>query len=273
MRLDSYIFSSGHAESREKAAFLIRNGGVSVNGRVVVKPSAKVLDGDVVETRAAGGMRYVGRGGYKLEKALDVFKINLKGKICVDIGASTGGFTDCALQHGAKKVYAIDVGRDQLHQRLKSDARVEDMQGMDIRDARIDEAGADFVMSDVSFISLTHVFPCIKRMMRVGGDAVCLIKPQFEAGPENVKNGVVRNIGCHIRVMKNTVCAALAEGLFLYGLDFSPIRGGAGNIEFIAHFRADVPSEKSFDFNKIAAAAHESFKKGGDCFDSRDSCK
>lgn len=269
MRLDLYIVRRGYAGSREKAAFLIKNGGVSINGKLTLKPSADVTDTDAVLVDVSEGIKYVGRGGYKLQKAISVFGLNLSGRVCVDIGASTGGFTDCALQNGAVRVYAIDVGTGQLDPRLRADPRVTDMQGVDIRAARIPDSAADFVMSDVSFISLVHVLPHIKRFMRPDADAVCLVKPQFEIGPTHMKNGVVRDPETQLRALRSVADSAYAQGLYLYGLDFSPIRGGSGNIEFIAHFRSDKPSDREIDFKQVVLTAHKILKKGGDCFESR----
>lgn len=251
MRLDIEMTARGLARSRERAKELIRQGLVTVDGRVVSKPSAEVSE--TAEIQCTGGLSYVGRGGLKLEKAVAAFEIDLNGKTCIDIGASTGGFTDCMLQNGAAKVYAVDVGHDQLAEELRSDSRVVSMEGTDIR-AVTPEAlggGADFIGADVSFISLELILPSVKNLLSAEGCACLLIKPQFEAGREAVgKNGIVKDKKTHVRVIEKMIAAVKCNGLTVGGLDFSPIRGGEGNIEYLIFIKAqgadaDISAERT----------------------------
>lgn len=238
-RLDVELVKRGLAASREKGKAAIGSGLVFVNGRRADKPSLTVCANDVVEVRGTA-LRYVGRGGLKLEKALACFGIDLADARCLDIGASTGGFTDCMLQAGAAHVFCVDVGHGQLDPSLSSDPRVTPMEGTDVRDvdaARLGEQ-VDFAATDVSFIPLGLVLPHIARLVKPGGEAVCLVKPQFEAGPENVgKHGVVKDARVHREVIGRVARQARGAGLETLGLDFSPIRGGDGNIEYLLHLR------------------------------------
>ena len=239
-RLDVLVTELGLAPSREKAKALIMAGSVYVNGQKEDKA------GDLFEETASVTVQgkklpYVSRGGLKLEKALQVFPICLEGCVSVDIGASTGGFTDCMLQNGAAKVYAIDVGYGQLAYSLRNDARVVNMERTNIRNvtpADLAEA-ADFASVDVSFISLKHIFPVMKELLKEGGGAVCLIKPQFEAGREKVgKKGVVRDEATHREVIRNVIGMALENGFSVLGLDFSPVKGPEGNIEYLLYLQS-----------------------------------
>ena len=234
-RLDVYLTVSGLVSSREKAKDRILNGDVKVNGKPVNKPGAPVDESDIVEL---GGedMPYVSRGGLKLEKAVREFGIRLEGFTCVDAGASTGGFTDCMLKEGAAKVYAVDVGTDQLHESLRSDPRVVSLEKTDIRTLSPDTFGGavDFLAADLSFISLSKAFPVFLPLLKDGGELVCLIKPQFEAGRDAVgKNGIVKDRKAHRNVLKEVTGLAFGMGFSLTGLTFSPIRGRGGNIEYL----------------------------------------
>ncbi len=246
--------------SRQKARELIENGAVSINGKVVLKPAAVVSDSDNVEVKNADAvLKYAGRGGYKLEKALNAFSISVEG-ICIDIGASTGGFTDCMLQKGAEKVYAVDVGNNQLADKLKDDSRVVSMENTDIRKADIEKA--DFISCDVSFISLTKIFEKVSELLNDDGCFVFLIKPQFEAGRENIgKNGIVKNSKVHRKVIKNITECASEKGLFVNALTYSPIRGGDGNIEYLASaYKKETDVIKQQYIDSVVESAFENFK-------------
>ena len=231
MRLDVYLTEKGLCKSRSAAQSLIKSGGVSVNGAACTKPSREVTEPDIVEITGEQ-LRYAGRGGLKLEAALEQFGLDIHGKECIDIGSSTGGFTDCMLQHGAARVYAVDVGRDQLAQFLRDDPRVVSMEQTDIRTAELPPA--DFIGTDVSFISLKLILPHIYRLLKSGGRAVVLIKPQFEAGRGNLsKKGVVRDAGLRLRIRDDIAGFAEGCGFTVSGSAVSPITGGDGNVEFL----------------------------------------
>ena len=231
-RLDTAVFELGLAESREKAKTLIMAGVVYVNNH------------DIIEVRG-NPLKYVSRGGLKLEKAMTSFDITLDGCVCADIGASTGGFTDCMLQNGAKHVYAIDVGYGQLAWKLRTDERVTNLERTNFRYVTKEQVPElDFASVDVSFISLKLIIPVMKDLMKDGAKAVCLIKPQFEAGKENVgKKGVVRDKNVHIMVVEKTVEFMLLNGFSLLGLDYSPVKGPEGNIEYLAYIEKNERSE------------------------------
>lgn len=231
MRLDIAL-KERFGISRPKAKELIESGFVRLNGETVKKPAAEVSENDTVEYNDSPLLRYAGRGGLKLEKALDEFQLDVKGLVCLDIGASTGGFTDCLLQRGAAKVFAVDVGKDQLVPELKENERVVSMENTDIRTA--DVGTVDFVCMDVSFISVTKVLYRVKELLKDGGNAVILVKPQFEAGKKALnKKGIVKDIKEHKRVLAEI--KAFAERLELYPVDVivSPIKGGDGNTEYL----------------------------------------
>ena len=271
-RLDIASVRRGLFPSREKAKAAIAAGLVLVNGTPASKPSMPVEPGDAVAV-AGGTLRYVGRGGLKLERALAAFGIDLQGANCVDVGASTGGFTDCMLQAGAARVVAVDVGHGQLDAHIAADPRVVDLEGTDVRSVAPEEIGGpfDFAATDVSFISLAHVLPSLARLLGAGGRAVCLVKPQFEAGPEHVgKRGVVKDPGVHRDVLVRTLQLARAAGLVPCGLDHSPVTGGEGNIEYLlfAEKRTEdapegavrpdgVRDELDADVARVVAAAHQ----------------
>ena len=236
-RLDVLLVQQGLANSRELAKAYIMAGNVYVDGQKEDKAGTKVAVTAKLEVKG-NQMKYVSRGGYKLEKAMDVFGIRLDGKICLDIGASTGGFTDCMLQNGASKVYAIDVGYGQFAWKLRNDERVVCLEKTNVRyvthEQVPDEGG--FASIDVSFISLTKVLPAVLGVLGEKGQLVCLIKPQFEAGREKVgKKGVVRDSSVHREVIEMIVEYVRTQSLGILGLDFSPIKGPEGNIEYLIY--------------------------------------
>ena len=236
-RLDVLLVQQGLANSRELAKAYIMAGNVYVDGQKEDKAGTKVAVTAKLEVKGKQ-MKYVSRGGYKLEKAMDVFGIRLNGKICLDIGASTGGFTDCMLQNGASKVYAIDVGYGQFAWKLRNDERVVCLEKTNVRyvtHEQVPDEG-DFASIDVSFISLTKVLPAVLGVLGEKGQLVCLIKPQFEAGREKVgKKGVVRDSSVHREVIEMIVEYVRTQSLGILGLDFSPIKGPEGNIEYLIY--------------------------------------
>lgn len=247
-RLDVLVFEKGFAESREKAKAIIMSGIVYVNNQKADKPGVSYDENLVVEVRG-DSQKYVSRGGYKLEKAMKSFPITLTDKITMDIGASTGGFTDCMLQNGAKKVYSVDVGYGQLAWKLRNDERVVNLERTNMRyvtDEQVSDK-IDFFSVDVSFISLKLILPVARELMSENGEGVCLIKPQFEAGRENVgKNGVVRDKNVHVAVVDMIIDFCLNNGFDVLGLDYSPIKGPQGNIEYLIHIRkSDNPELKT----------------------------
>ena len=234
MRLDVYLTENGLCRSRSAAQSLINAGGVLVNGKPALKNSRDVTEADRVAVIDEKIPKYVGRGGLKLEHALERWSIDLSGALCVDIGASTGGFTDCMLQNGAAKVFAVDVGREQLDEKLRADSRVVSLEQTDIRDFTLPDTPADFVGTDVSFISLKLVLPHVYRLLKSGGTAVALIKPQFEAGQQNLnKKGIVRSESARLKCVKEVEESAVMCGFAHIGTEQSPITGGDGNIEYL----------------------------------------
>ncbi len=236
-RLDVAVFEQGYAPSREKAKALIMAGIVYVNNQKVDKAGFELKEGDVLEVRGKT-LQYVSRGGLKLEKAMQEFPITLEGKVCMDVGASTGGFTDCMLQNGAVKVYSVDVGYGQLAWKLRIDERVVNLERTNFRYATREQIPdeIDFASVDVSFISLKHILPNLNTLLAPDGQAVCLIKPQFEAGKEKVgKKGVVRDLNVHLEVVENVINLAVENGFSVMGLQFSPIKGPEGNIEYLIY--------------------------------------
>ncbi len=234
-RLDQYILNEGYTDSRQKAQGLIMSGVVFVNNQKADKAGFTVKEGDVVEVRGST-LKYVSRGGLKLEKAILEYNLDLEDKVCMDIGASTGGFSDCMLQSGAKKVFCVDVGYGQLAWKLRTDERIINLEKTNIRNVTLDTLGEkiDFFSVDVSFISLKHIFPVAFNVSNENVYGVCLIKPQFEAGRENVgKNGVVRDSKVHFDVINKIINLANEAGFFIKELTFSPIKGPKGNIEFL----------------------------------------
>lgn len=250
-RLDVALFQKGYAESREKAKALIMAGIVYVNNQKCDKAGDTVKPDDTIEVRG-NTLKYVSRGGLKLEKAIEVFSPDLKDRICADIGASTGGFTDCMLQNGAKKVYAVDVGYGQLAWKLRTDNRVINLERTNFRYVTKEQIPdeLDFASVDVSFISLSLIFPVLKTLLKYGGQAVALIKPQFEAGKENVgKKGVVREKSVHIAVIEKIVNLAKENNFVVLGLDFSPVKGPEGNIEYLCYIENSDNTEKQIIIN------------------------
>ena len=268
-RLDVHIFDLGLAESREKARILIMEGKVYVNGQKEDKPGTMIKEDAVVECKGET-LKYVSRGGLKLEKAAEVFKIDFKDKICADIGSSTGGFTDYMLQNGARMVYAIDSGTNQLDYKLRTDERVVTLENTNARyltTDMIEDAPLDIVTIDVSFISLKKIIPVAISILNDVGKIMMLIKPQFEAGREKVgKNGVVKEKSTHIEVINEIIDYCKEEGLIIKGLDYSPIKGPAGNIEFLLYVTKDKSSldDNRFgeaDIENIVNLAHEKLDK------------
>jgi 23S rRNA (cytidine1920-2'-O)/16S rRNA (cytidine1409-2'-O)-methyltransferase len=255
-RLDILLVEQGYFESREKAKAAIMAGLVFANEEPVDKAGTKISKAAAIKVKGAVHP-YVSRGGLKLEKALRLFDINLQGKVMLDIGASTGGFTDCALQNGASYVYAVDVGYNQLDWSLRKDDRVNVMERTNFRyTKREDLAGPapDFATIDVSFISLRIILPPLKEIFADRGSVVALIKPQFEAGREKVgKSGVVRDPDVHKAVLTEVLSFAGELGLHLKGLTYSPITGGEGNIEFLAYWTCSSSGENEFtnDINAL----------------------
>ena len=237
VRLDQLVFERGFTESRERAKTTVMSGLVFVNGQRVDKPGTPVPPDAAIEVRGEA-LPFVSRGGFKLDKALKVFPIDPAGLVCIDCGASTGGFTDVLLQHGAAKVYAVDVGYGQLAWKLRVDPRVVNLERCNLRYVTREQIPEpiDLAVMDVSFISVRLVIPAVKELLKPGADLVCLIKPQFEAGREEVgKKGVVREAEIHLSVIETVLAFARETGWSVMGLDFSPIRGPEGNIEFICH--------------------------------------
>ena len=262
IRLDQIVFDQGHAESREKAKALIMAGSVFVNGEKQTKPGATVAADAVVEVRGAK-LPYVSRGGLKLEKALNVFGVDPKDCVCVDCGASTGGFTDCLLQRGAKRVYAVDVGYGQLAWSLRSDARVTVMERTNARNLTPDmfPEQMDMAVMDMSFISLRLVLPAVRSLLTENGQVICLVKPQFEAGRDKVgKKGVVRDPEVHREVLEDFVAAAGGLGFAVAGLDYSPVRGPEGNIEYLAWLKTAGESA-SVDCADIVRRSHAELER------------
>ena len=257
-RLDRAAVDRGIAKSRERAKEYIAEGRIFVNGKEVTKPSAEVSDSDEI-TLSGEEMRYVGRGGLKLEKALSEFKIDVSGLTCLDIGASTGGFTDCLLQNGAKKVYAADVGHGQLAEKLRADDRVVCSEGVNVKDftAETFPEPIDFISADLSFISARFAADAAALLLREGCSAVILIKPQFEAGRKNIgKNGVVKDPKAHAEVIESLVGYFNSIGLTVCGLAVSPIKGGDGNTEYLAYLKKQENiAEFTIDFKKFCLSA------------------
>lgn len=261
-RLDVLLTEKGYVDSRSKAQAIIMAGQVYVDGQKADKPGISYEETVSIEVRGES-CPYVSRGGLKLEKALRDFGVKPEGFVCSDSGASTGGFTDCLLQQGAKKVFAIDVGYGQLDWKIRSDPRVVVMERTNIRYVTPEDLGEplDLSVIDVSFISLKIVLPTIKTLLKENGQVLCLIKPQFEAGREKVgKKGVVREPETHIEVLDNFVALADSLGFHILGLTFSPVKGPEGNIEFLGHLTlADVAGIRP-DTAQVVAEAHRTLK-------------
>jgi len=247
IRLDVLLVRKGLVDSREKAKALVMAGKVYYNNVRLEKPG-QMVDENIEVIVKGEANPFVSRGGLKLAKAIEVFQLDFKDKVVVDIGSSTGGFTDCVLQNGAAKVYAVDVGYGQLHWTLRNDDRVINLERTNARylDETIIPEKVDFVVCDVSFISITKIFPAMQRILKDNGQVIALIKPQFEAGKDKVgKNGVIKDPEVHKSVLFNVLQAAEDSGFFIAGLDFSPIRGPEGNIEFLLWLKKIVEVEKN----------------------------
>ena len=257
VRLDVLLVEKGFFESRQKAQAVIMAGQVFVNNQKVDKPGTAVAGDALVEVRG-NTLRYVSRGGLKLEKAMAAWPIDLRETVCMDVGASTGGFTDCMLQNGAKKVYSVDVGHGQLDWKLRCDERVVCMEKTNFRymvPGDIEDV-LDFASVDVSFISLTKILIPARALLRAGGEMVCLIKPQFEAGKDKVgKKGVVREPEIHVEVIRKVIDFADYIGFDILHLDFSPIKGPEGNIEYLVHLSKN--DEKTLSTAEITESAAE----------------
>ena len=258
-RLDVLLVKRGLAESREKAKAVIMSGIVYVDGQKEDKAGQTFADTANIEVRGST-LKYVSRGGLKLEKAMECFDVSVKDKVCMDIGASSGGFTDCMLQNGAKKVYAVDVGHGQLAWKLRNDTRVVVMEKTNIRYVKPEDIGEsiDFASIDVSFISLSKVLPAAYNLLGERGEIVALIKPQFEAGREKVgKKGVVREKSTHIEVIQNCFAYAKENGFFVRELEFSPVKGPEGNIEYLYHLVKSGDIDIDIDIEAVVNTAHE----------------
>ena len=260
-RLDVLLVKQGLAESREKAKAVIMAGEVFVQGQREDKAGAMFDESKVTITVKGSSLRYVSRGGLKLEKAMACFPITLEGDICMDIGSSTGGFTDCMLQNGAKKVYSVDVGHGQLAWKLRQDERVVCMEKTNFRYLTRDQIAddLDFASVDVSFISLTKVLGPVKEILSPGGEVVALIKPQFEAGREKVgKKGVVREKSTHLEVIQMVMAYAAEIGFEIRNLEFSPIKGPEGNIEYLLYLhKPEQASEETVTGEEALAKAEK----------------
>ena len=259
IRLDQLVFDLGLTESRERAKTTIRSGLVFVDGQRADKPGMQVSPDANVEVRGAA-LPYVSRGGFKLEKALKVFPANPADKVCIDCGASTGGFTDVLLQNGAKKVYSVDVGYGQLAWSLRQDERVVNMERTNIRYISSEQIPEpiDLAVMDLSFISIKLVLPAVCSLLKDGGALICLIKPQFEAGREEVgKKGVVRDKNVHLAVIDGILDFAPSVGMTVMGLDFSPIKGPEGNREYLCYMKKGVFDAPIIDAQAVVDASHE----------------
>ncbi len=257
-RLDAEIVARGLCSGRERARAEIEAGHVTVNGRPASKPSQKVAESDVIELSEA--FDYVSRGAKKLLGALEAFHISPEGLVCLDCGASTGGFTEVLLRHGAKKVYAVDVGHGQLAEKLKRDPRVVNMEGTNVRSLALSsfDPAPELITADLSFISLALVLPVLRGLLGESGRVVCLVKPQFEAGRGKVgKKGVVRDPAVHEEVLRGFVSNAEASGFAVLGLEVSPLRGPEGNIEFLAYLGASG-SSAALDITGLVSRARRS---------------
>ena len=266
IRLDTAVFEQGFTESREKAKALIMSGIVYVNGQKEMKSGREIKPDDKIEVRGST-LKYVSRGGLKLEKAMQSFPVKLNGCVCMDIGASTGGFTDCMLQNGASKVYSIDVGYGQLAWKLRSDERVVNLERTNFRYVTREQIPEeiDFASVDVSFISLKLILPVMHELLKANAQAVCLIKPQFEAGREKVgKKGVVRDPSVHSEVIENTVTFASENKFKVLGLDHSPVKGPEGNIEYLMYIEK---SDEKKDCSEIVSGISELVKLSHDVLD------
>lgn len=260
IRLDQLVFDLGLAESRERAKTTVMSGLVFVNGQRADKPGMQVSPDVNVEVKGTA-LPYVSRGGLKLEKALKVFPIDVTGKVCIDCGASTGGFTDVLLKNGAAMVYSVDVGYGQLAWSLRNDERVVNMERTNIRYISSEQIPEplDICVMDLSFISVKLVLPAVCALLKDDAQLVCLIKPQFEAGREDVgKKGVVRDKAVHLSVIESVLSFAPTVGMTVMGLDFSPIKGPEGNREYLCYMKKGVHEADTINATAVVEASHES---------------
>ncbi len=263
-RLDIVMTELGLADSRQKAQALIMAGEVYVNGQKQLKAGAGLGEDDTVEARTKRLLRYVSRGGLKLEKAMGLWPIRLEDKVCADIGASTGGFTDCMLQNGAKLVYAVDVGYNQLDWKLRTHPQVVCMERTNARYLTREQIPEelDFFSVDVSFISLSLILPALRPLVKDDGQAVCLVKPQFEAGKDKVgKKGVVRDPAVHLEVLERFLDHAAQAGFTVRDLTFSPIKGPEGNIEYLGYLQAGEGPVYTGDLSDLVEQSHSVWKE------------
>ena len=259
IRLDQLVFDRGFTESRERAKTTIMSGLVYVNGQKADKPGMSVDPEVTLEVRGEA-IPFVSRGGFKLDKALKVFPVDPQGKLCIDCGASTGGFTDVLLQHGAAKVYAVDVGYGQLAWKLRTDGRVVNLERTNLRylTRELVPEEIDLAVMDVSFISVCLVLPAVKELLKPDAEYICLIKPQFEAGREEVgKKGVVRDAAVHEEVIRHVLSFAESIGFSVMGLDYSPIKGPEGNIEYLCYLKNREGCSVPVDAAAVVRASHE----------------
>ena len=266
-RLDILLVERGFFESRERAKASIMAGVVFVDGNLSDKAGTKIDTEAVIEVRE-DSCPYAGRGGLKLEKAIKSFRIGLSGKKCIDIGASTGGFTDCMLQSGAEKVYSVDVGYGQLAWKLRNDPRVVNMEKTNFRylDPETIPEKLDFAGIDVSFISLKHIFPVAGKVLADDAECVCLVKPQFEAGREEMKNskGIVRDLKTREKAITDVCGYAKESGFYPAGMDWSPIRGAKGNVEFLLYLTRDpdtVIENVDDEASRVVSAAYNELEE------------
>ena len=264
-RLDVLLVERGLQESRQRAQAAIMSGEVFVAGQRVDKPGTAVAEDAEIEVK--GGLAYVSRGGLKLEKAMASFPIDLNGAVCADIGASTGGFTDCMLQNGAEKVYAVDVGYGQLAWKLRSDPRVVCLERTNARYLTTEQIPEplDFASIDVSFISLKLIFPALYELLKEKGHVACLIKPQFEAGREKVgKKGVVRDPAVHLEVLEHFLEHAKESHFTVLGITYSPIRGPEGTIEYLGYLEKSDAQDQIPDLKALVAESHQVLREHGE---------
>lgn len=265
IRLDVLLVERGLQESRQKAQAAIMSGLVFVNQQRVDKPGTAVANDAAIEIRG-NSLQYVSRGGLKLEKAMSAFPISLTDAVCGDIGASTGGFTDCMLQNGAKKVYAVDVGYGQLAWKLRSDPRVVCLERTNARYLTHEQIPdeLDFASIDVSFISLKLILPAVCGLLKDGGYVACLVKPQFEAGREKVgKKGVVRDPAVHLEVLEHFLIHAKQSNFTVLDMTYSPIRGPEGNIEYLGYLEKGAQAERAFDLRALVEESHAALNAHG----------
>lgn len=264
-RIDNILVNKGFFSTRQKAKYAIQEKCVYVND-VLVEKSSKIFENNCKIEIKGETLPFVSRGGLKLDKAIRMFNISLKDKLCMDIGASTGGFTDCMLQNGAKIVYAIDVGHNQLAEELAKDKRVVNLEGTNIKEVDVEKfEKVDFVSTDVSFISLTNVLDKAYKLLKEDGEMVALIKPQFEAGKEFLnKNGVVKDKKAHLKVIEKVILYANSLGFNTEQIDYSPIKGPAGNIEYIIYMKKETEKIDLFNLRdkikKIVEIAHKELR-------------